>query len=162
DLTAGPTTLLHPLGVLADSVELTNPTTGEAYAVDIDFTIDASAGTVSVVGGGALDHVQTARARYIPRPVSRLSTETNPPVEIDVPSSAAPRPALVLDVVPAVASEVLADTNRITSTRNGRLLRVWLARPWWSTGDGELLGVLTTSDASPDPTTDASPFECTF
>ena len=28
------------------------------------------------------------------------------------------------------------------STRHGNLVRVYLERPWWSSGDGELLGVV--------------------
>jgi len=55
-------------------------------------------------------------------------------------SSARPEAPRVLYVIPTFAWETSNDGN--TSTRVGRGLRVYVDRPWFSSGDGELLGVL--------------------
>jgi hypothetical protein len=39
--------------------------------------------------------------------------------------------------------------SRLDTTRQGNGLRVWLERPWFSSGDGELLGVVILADNAP-------------
>jgi hypothetical protein len=77
--------------------------------------------------------------------------------ELNVPSSARPDIPQVLYVIPTFRWESNDDdcdaehgrpkgghggANPITSKRIGRGLRVYLSRPWFSSGDGELLGVV--------------------
>ena len=50
-------------------------------------------------------------------------------------------------MIPAYSFDQTANANSITRTRSGAVLRVWLERPWYSSGPGELLGVLV--DGSP-------------
>ena len=66
------------------------------------------------------------------------------PVVLDIPSSARPAAPQVLDAVPLLRWEELAEPDEPFAWRQARRsgVRVWLARPWYSSGDGELLGVL--------------------
>ena len=62
---------------------------------------------------------------------------------VDVPSTARPQVPRLLYVVPTFGHEVSAGRDgSIASTRSGGGLRVYLERPWYSSGDGELLGVV--------------------
>jgi hypothetical protein len=62
---------------------------------------------------------------------------------IVVKSSARPDPLTVLGTYPAFSwSPMALLSNRIEHRRTGRTVRVELARPWYRTGDGEVLGVL--------------------
>jgi len=64
------------------------------------------------------------------------------PVVIDVPSSSLPHAPQVLDVLPTFGWDRQATTDVRASVRRGRGLRVYLKRPWFSSGDGEMLGVV--------------------
>jgi len=64
-----------------------------------------------------------------------------------VRSSAAPDVPELVYVVPTFRwSRPAASGNTRTSTRLGNGLRVYLERPWFSSGDGELLGVVIPGD----------------
>lgn len=63
-------------------------------------------------------------------------------VSVTVPSSAAPAPPRVRYAVPTFGWERSTETNLVTSRRRGHGLRVYLDRPWYSSGAGELLGVV--------------------
>jgi len=83
-----------------------------------------------------------------------LITHTGPAVELDVPSSRRPDPPDVLYVVPTwtwherTAPGLHLPARRrqlpptVLRTRSGGGLRVYLKRPWWSSGVDELLGVV--------------------
>jgi hypothetical protein len=75
-------------------------------------------------------------------------TRQGPEVVVSVPSSARPAPPHVLYVVPAFRweREQPAGTHVFTSRRWGNVLRVYLDRPWYSSGEGELLGVVLWPD----------------
>jgi hypothetical protein len=66
------------------------------------------------------------------------------PVMLDIPSSARPAAPTVLDSVPLLRWEAEPEPDEPFGWRRVRRsgVRVWLARPWFSSGDGELLGVL--------------------
>lgn len=68
---------------------------------------------------------------------------TGDPIEIDVPSSADPPPPGVLYAVPTMGWRSVTEDERVTLTRRGGGVRVWLRRGWNASGDGELLGVVT-------------------
>ncbi|MDB5058979.1 MAG: putative outer rane channel [Chloroflexi bacterium] len=61
---------------------------------------------------------------------------------IDVPSSARPASPKLLYIVPTFGHETASSSDGITTKRQGGGLRVYLERPWFSSGDGELLGVV--------------------
>ncbi|HXK19354.1 MAG TPA: hypothetical protein VNG33_16200, partial [Polyangiaceae bacterium] len=79
-------------------------------------------------------------------------------LEINVPSSVRPAAPEVLYIVPTFRWESeLGPTSgknksatSKTSKRIGRGLRVYLARPWFSSGDGELLGVVLSNSSAPN------------
>lgn len=74
-----------------------------------------------------------------------------PPVLVSVPSSAPPAAPMVHSVIPLFRWSDATDTEQPMARRHGRRagVRVYLERPWWSSGEGELLGVLL-SGASPE------------
>ena len=69
-------------------------------------------------------------------------------VDVDVLSSARPEPPKVVYVVPAFEwqDQTLPAGAGAARRRVGGWLRVYLDRPWYSSGDGELLGVLFWND----------------
>jgi hypothetical protein len=60
---------------------------------------------------------------------------------VDVPASARPLAPDVVSVVPTFGWQRQSETNLKRSVRFGGGLRVYLRRPWYSSGVGELLGV---------------------
>ena len=79
-------------------------------------------------------------------------TRTSDPIMVDVPSSARPTAPEVLYVLPTFGWERQESTNLKTEVRFGNGLRVYLNRPWYSSGEGELLGVVLWpgTEAPPD------------
>lgn len=67
-----------------------------------------------------------------------------PTVRVDVPNSARPPKVVVRDVLPLFRWEERTEPNQPFGLRRTRRagLRVYLDRPWYATGDGELLGVV--------------------
>lgn len=63
---------------------------------------------------------------------------------VNVPSSQPPAPPLVEYIVPSYswAQSKSADGRTATSSRSGNWLRVYLRRPWFSSGNGEKLAVV--------------------
>lgn len=77
--------------------------------------------------------------RYVPGSITRDGAVVNHVVQ----SSARPLAPSVHYVIPTFGWETSRSTTATTSTRRGGGLRVYLDRPWWSSGRGELLGVVT-------------------
>ncbi len=83
---------------------------------------------------------------------SRITT-TGQPVTVTVPSSRRPEPPDVAYVIPTFRWDQTVATQprpTITRTRSGNTLRVYLNRPWYSSGDGEQLAVIL-ADQTPPP-----------
>ncbi len=70
-------------------------------------------------------------------PFSRSST----PYIVEVPASARPIAPQIAYVIPTFGWQRQTQTNLKRSVRFGGGLRVYLERPWFSSGDGELLGI---------------------
>ena len=68
-------------------------------------------------------------------------TRRSQPVKVEVPASARPAAPLVDYIVPTFGWQRQTQTNLKRSVRFGGGLRVYLERPWFSSGAGELLGV---------------------
>lgn len=71
-----------------------------------------------------------------------------PPTTLKVPNSARPDAPKVLYVVPTFGWEETREGNTVVSRRCGNAVRVYLDRPWYSSGDGELLGVIMQQGSS--------------
>ena len=78
-------------------------------------------------------------------------TRTSDPIVIDVPNSAPPAMPKVLYVVPTFGWERKRDPSHLTSVRTGGGLRVYMERPWFSSGDGELLAAVLLSPSTLQP-----------
>jgi len=83
-----------------------------------------------------------APAPGAPPPDDTPYVRAGEPVIVEVPSSARPHAPAVLDVLPTFGWDRQLTTDVRASVRRGRGLRVYLQRPWFSSGDGELLGVV--------------------
>jgi hypothetical protein len=70
------------------------------------------------------------------------------PVVVEVPSSARPAAPDLADTVPLLRWETGTEPEQPFALRRVRRsgLRIWLRRPWFSSGDGELLGVVVSAD----------------
>ncbi|HZY51005.1 MAG TPA: hypothetical protein VFE64_14640 [Devosia sp.] len=84
-----------------------------------------------------------------PNSPARDFTRKSAPVHVDIPASARPVAPKVLYVVPTFGWERQTSTNLKRSVRFGGGLRVYLDRPWYSSGDGELLGVVLYDEGFP-------------
>ena len=71
---------------------------------------------------------------------------TSDVVTVDVPSSAPPQLPDLQYVVPTMGWSAGEEDGGYVSRRRGGGLRIWMGRGWWSSGAGELLGVVVGSD----------------
>ncbi len=87
--------------------------------------------------------VATTRfAEYFPENTTPMTRQSVAPRRMNILNSARPESPRVLYVVPTFGWAGEADDDSVTSTRTGGGLRVYMERPWWSSGEGELLGVV--------------------
>jgi hypothetical protein len=119
---------------------------GRTFVRDTDYTIDYPKGTITRAGGAIPDGA-TVEVAHVAPPITRDGA----PVVVDVPSSARPVAPDVAYVVPTFGWQDERSPSGITSTRRGNGLRVFLRRPWFSSGDGEKLGVLVLNEAGEVP-----------
>jgi hypothetical protein len=93
--------------------------------------------------------IATSRFREYFPPEPKLDfTRSSDAVTVDVPASARPLAPDVVYVVPTFGWQRQTETNLKRSVRFGGGLRVYLRRPWFSSGTGELLGVALWSFAN--------------
>jgi hypothetical protein len=79
------------------------------------------------------------------------------PQEVDVVSSAPPATPKVLYIVPTQGWESSAANGATVRRRRGGGLRVYLDRPWFSSGYGEQLGVIVSQELT-EPTASNYPY----
>jgi hypothetical protein len=148
----GNTLSLDDEGVVPSSVTLARQDGSERFTRGVHFDVTRE-GELSILDDGAIPRGTVCRVEFIPRPVSRLSLEaaTGQDFVADVPASAAPVLPSVVAVVPAFARQVTETDTSITVDHDGRVLRLHLARPWFSSGAGELLGVAIDAPGTAEP-----------
>jgi hypothetical protein len=95
-------------------------------------------------------YTATATSRYREYfPQDHLDfSRSGDPVLVDVPASSRPLAPHVVYVLPTFGWQRQTETNMKRSVRFGGGLRVYLNRPWFSSGEGELLGVALWSGAN--------------
>jgi hypothetical protein len=95
--------------------------------------------------------VATSRYReYFPQDEDLTFTRESEPAMVDVPASERPLAPTVSYVLPTFGWQRQTETNLKRSVRFGGGLRVYLQRPWFSSGEGELLGVALWSSLNGD------------
>jgi hypothetical protein len=145
---------LDPNGVAVQTVVLTNKETGQVFERGVHYAVDRELGELTILDGTAIPAGTVCRVEFIPLPVSRLSIEAPAGGRIfrfDVPSSAAPAAPRVLAALPAFKRTVTITDERITARHDGRVVRLHLDRPWFTSGRGELLGVAVDLDSTAPP-----------
>jgi hypothetical protein len=86
--------------------------------------------------------ISTSRFQeYFPEPNLTFTRSSDKKI-VNIPSSARPSTPDVKYVVPVFGYEEQETTNVRTIVRRGNGVRVYLGRPWYSSGESELLGVL--------------------
>jgi hypothetical protein len=103
-----------------------------------------------------VDYTIRATSRYreffapaVTPTVDDLSVVSDP-VRVSVPSSARPPKPVVRDVLPLFRWEERTEPEQPFGLRRARRsgLRLYLERPWYTSGDGELLGVVLSAGAA--------------
>lgn len=156
------TTLVDALGFVPETVRVRSLDTKTTYVRDKDYAADDAAGQVQRSGTSKIASGGQVLVDYVATPVQRpWSPEAPITSTVDVPNSARPAAPDVLYVVPTWKWADAPVPRGRRSTRSGGGLRVYLNRPWWSSGDGELLGVLLwppVFGGPPEPPDSLKPF----
>lgn len=150
-------TVSYTLGGLASTLDFTTSAvqplservvvkgTAAVLSRAVDYSINYATATLTMLTGDYLG--RAVDIDFVPDSVTRQTADVNARYR-HVPSTARPAPPVVRDVVPAFADTGWAAVKTgllLTGrrrTRKGRILRVYLERPWFSSGDDEMLAVL--------------------
>ncbi|MFZ0718368.1 hypothetical protein [Mycobacterium sp.] len=122
------------------------------YGIDRDVAIDNVNGTVTRIPGGVVPDGASVTVEFVVPPI----TTSGPAQTVTLLASAAPAAPVVQTVVPAFQWRTQRSGSTTVSRRMGNYLRIYLRRPWFDSGEGELLAVLAAQDAtfSGDPALD--------
>ena len=132
-------------GVVEGSETVTAADRTTKYVRGVDYTMDYGLGTFSALAG--LDGKMVV-ITYVPTPIVRTTAAQIP---LDIPSTARPAAPKVLYLIPTFGwtSSANQQGTQYASERRGGGLRAYMERPWFSSGDGELLGVVIWTGAQP-------------
>ncbi|MFF0448817.1 hypothetical protein ACFYT4_20800 [Streptomyces sp. NPDC004609] len=140
-----------PRGIASGTLTVVDPADGRVFG-EADYVADLAAGTVRRSGpGSAIPDGATVEAGFVDGPVTRVNSEAQQPIVVNVRSSARPAAPDVAYLVPTFGWERARSGTELTSTRHGNGIRVYLRRPWYSSGEDELLGVVLAQDGVPPP-----------
>lgn len=93
--------------------------------------------------------VATSRFTEFYAPGTDVTKTTAHPVLVNIPSSARPDSVKIAYVVPIFSWGLTHSGHTTVSQRSPAALRVFIERPWWSSGIDELLAVTTWHGAEP-------------
>ena len=110
-----------------------------AYREDEDFTVDTQEGTIARTKPDSGIPTDTPVEVAL---VAPPATSTGNAKELDLPSTARPAAPKVAWIVPTFGWTTQSTLLSQTRTRSGGGLRVFLDRPWFSSGTGEQLAVV--------------------
>lgn len=129
---------------------------GTVFRRDEHYTIDYEAAQIAriVDATDGIPDGATVVVEYLPEPVTRIS-ET--PATVDIPSSARPPTPTVLYAIPTHRWSKGGAGLTIESQGEGGGLRIYLDRPLFRSGEGELIGVVLDPDPQ-DPDDDLAPY----
>jgi hypothetical protein len=131
-------------GLVEDSVVVTDPVSGQRFVLGTDYVVDLDAGTIARKAGTAIPNNSDVNVQFLARPITRDSDEhpAPPTPKLIVKNSRRPDPPKVEYAVPLFEWQGHRSPSGIASKRVGNGLRIFLSRPWWSSGDEEKLGVV--------------------
>lgn len=125
--------------------------TATIYRSGVDFTEDDRAGSIARIPGGSIPNGASVAVQFVAPPVTRtsLEKEAKPPTKfgylLSIPSTTRPPAPDVRYLIPAWNWVTGTSSTTPSSSRVGNVLRVYLGRPWFDSGIGELLGVVVGS-----------------
>ena len=125
--------------------------TATIYTSGVDFTEKDGAGSIARIAGGSIPDGAEVEVQFVAPPVIRSSLEkaAKPPTKFgylrSIPSTARPPAPEVRYLIPAWNWVTAPSPSAPSSSRVGNVLRVYLGRPWFESGIGELLGVVYSS-----------------
>jgi hypothetical protein len=137
-----PVLIKSPLGIDPDSLQL-NAADGAALPA-ADFTFDAKKATVALTSDGvayAATHGQPISVSWVP-----TDTLTGARRRLKVLATKRPEPPSITRAVPAwslLGPAGTLETTGIGMGRRGNGVRIYLGRPWFSSGADEMVGVVT-------------------
>ncbi|HEY7282468.1 MAG TPA: hypothetical protein VID47_12835 [Actinomycetota bacterium] len=136
--------LVDANGLVEGQDVVTDPGTGHRYVRGTDYVVHPNAGTIARKAGGSIPNDSDVDVQYLAQPITRDSTEHPPPATkpFIVRNSRRPDPPKVLYAVPLFEWQGHRGPSGVVSRRVGNGLRIFLDRPWWSSGDEEQLGVV--------------------
>jgi hypothetical protein len=131
-------------GLVEDSDVVTDPVSGHRYVRGTDYVVDLAAGTIRRKAGGSIPNDGDVNVQFLAQPITRDSDEhpAPPTPKLIVKNSRRPDPPKVLYAVPLFEWLGHKGPSSVASKRVGNGLRIFMDRPWWSSGDEEVLGVL--------------------
>lgn len=136
-------------GLAPGSTVVTDASSSAPYVEGVDYVEDDADGTIARIATGSIPDGGSVDVQFVVPPITRSSTELNATgATANVLSSARPSPPAVLYALPAFEWSSQATASVTTSARTGNILRVYMGRPWWSSGDGEQLGVIVADPPS--------------
>ena len=112
------------------------------FGIDRDVSVDNQRGTVTRLPTGAVPDGATVDIEFVVPPI----TQAGPAQSVTVLASARPAAPVVHSVVPAFVWKAQRSGSTVVSRRIGDYLRVYLERPWFDSGAGELLAVLVAQE----------------
>ncbi|GAA5016509.1 hypothetical protein GCM10023258_02130 [Terrabacter aeriphilus] len=175
DVTADGPVTVHKDDVVVNSAVAETERAGALYLVDflpfgagLTSSVDLSEGSIGLHAAiEKFPDTHYRRVTYVPSGTTRyreffdaadVPADDDPslagePVTLDILSSSRPAAPTVLDTVPLLRWEDEVEPAQPFARRRVRRsgVRIWLDRPWYSSGDGELLAVLVFDPFEPDP-----------
>lgn len=130
--------IVHASLRLTSTISSVNGPRTASYSEGVDFSVDETTGEVTRLGGSAMP--DAVDASWVPKPNDRLGGPLVTP--LNVPSSARPDAPKLVYVVPTFQWRDTSMLGRRGRERIGGGVRVYLERPWWVSGGGEMLAVV--------------------
>jgi hypothetical protein len=112
------------------------------FGIDRDVTVDYQHGTVTRLPNGAVPDGGKVDVEFVVPPI----TAAGSPQSVTVLASARPVAPVLHSVVPAFVWKSQQSGTTTIRRRIGDYLRVYLERPWFDSGAGELLAVLVAQE----------------
>jgi len=137
--------------IAEDSEIITDASGDTCFKREIDYRIDYPARTIEPIPGGGIEQYDVVTGAFKPPVSVRVKCSPLSVVResawskvVNIKASARPAAPKVLYIVPTFKYEEpkKESATKTKSTRLGGGLRIYLDRPWYSSGEGEKLGVV--------------------